>query len=83
MAPSAPQAKTHEIPIFIDGEKFTVQDATTTAATLLGLVSKSAAEYYVVLKEGRQQTEFRGDDPIELKAGSKFLTVFTGPTPVS
>jgi hypothetical protein len=83
MAPSAPQAKTHQIPIFIDGEKHTAQEAATTAAILLGLVSKSSSEYYLVLKEGRQQTEFRGDDPIELKPGSHFLTVFTGPTPVS
>ncbi len=76
-------AKTHEIPIFIDGEKFDVDEAKTTAAALLELVSKSSADWYLVLKEGRHQTEYRGDAVIDLKPGLKFLTVFTGPTPVS
>ena len=83
MAPSGTQAKTRQIPIFIDGEKYTVEGEATTATALLGLVSKLSSEWYLVLKEGRKQTEFRGDDPIELKSGSHFLTVFTGPTPVS
>ena len=82
MSPPAPP-KAHKIPIFIDGEKYEVPDEPTTAATLLGLVSKPSTEWYLVLKQGRQQSEFRGDDEVDLKAGAKFLTVFTGPTPVS
>lgn len=83
MPPSDPSTKSHEIPIFIDGEKYAVPGASTTASALLGLVSKSSADWYLVLKEGRQQSEFRADQAIDLKPGSKFLTVFTGPTTVS
>ena len=73
----------HQIPIFIDGEKFEVDERPTTAAALLALVSKSTADWYLVRKHGREQTDYRGDDIIDPKAGWKFLTVFTGPTPVS
>lgn len=76
-------AEAQEIPIFIDGDKFEVSDAPTTAARLLALVSKSSADWYLVLKQGRQQTAYRGDDAIDPRAGSRFLSVFTGPTPVS
>jgi hypothetical protein len=76
-------ATPHDIPIFIDGEKFDVADDPTTATALLGLVSKSSADWYLVLKHGREQTDYRDDDEIDPKSGDKFLTVFTGPTPVS
>ncbi len=83
MATSESEARTRDVPIFIDGEKYTIADVQTTASTLLGLVGKSTVEWYLVLKEGRQQTEFRGAEPIDPKPGAKFLTVFTGATPVS
>ncbi|MGC9221844.1 MAG: hypothetical protein ACP5H2_10925 [Solirubrobacteraceae bacterium] len=72
-----------KVPIFIDGEKFEVADDPTTATALLTLVSKSSADWYLVLKHGREQADYRGDDEIDPKSGDKFLTVFTGPTPVS
>jgi hypothetical protein len=71
------------VPIFIDGEKFTVSDDEMTASQLLALGGKNSAEWYLVLKHGREQTEYRDDAVIELKPGSKFLSVFTGPTSVS
>ncbi len=82
MSTSASRSRT-EIPIFIDGEKYTVAEEQTTASGLLTLVGKTSDEWYLVLKQGRDQTEFRGDAAIELKPGAKFLTVFTGSTPVS
>jgi len=73
----------HRIAIFIDGERFEVDQRRTTASALLALVSKSSADWYLVLKDGRKQTDYRGDEVIELKLDERFLTVFTGPTPVS
>jgi hypothetical protein len=69
--------------VFIDGERFEVDGAEATASALLNLVSKSSADWYLVHKHGRKQVEYRGDEVIELKRDERFLTVFTGPTPVS
>ncbi|MGI8414312.1 MAG: hypothetical protein ACR2QA_17825 [Solirubrobacteraceae bacterium] len=73
----------HRIAIFIDGERFEVHKGDTTASALLALVSKPSADWYLVHKHGRKQTEYRGSDVIEIKSDERFLTVFTGPTPVS
>lgn len=81
--PTSAREQQTKIPIFIDGEKFTLDDEHTTATRLLELVSKSPDQWYLVLKRGREQTEYRGDAAIEIQPGEKFLTVFTGPTPVS
>lgn len=71
------------VPIFIDGEKYDAPEGQMTATALLSLVDKAPAEWYVVLRHGREQTEFRGDELVPIKSGNHYLTVSTGPTPVS
>lgn len=54
-----------------------------SVAELLALVGKTPAEWYIVEKRGRQQIEHRHPAEVDIKAGAKFLAVFTGATPVS
>lgn len=71
--------------IFIDGESFEAPDETMTANEILSLGGLSADEHYLVEIKGKHQDSFegRGDEEIHLHEGSKFISVFTGPTPVA
>jgi hypothetical protein len=71
------------IPIFIDGEKHEVADQDLTAADLLALVGKTSSEWYIVYRHGREQKEYHNGDILHPAPGGKYLTVSTGPTPVS
>ena len=75
--PSRPEK---DVPFFIDGERFTTRSAVLSVEEVLGLVAKSAAEWYVVERHGREQTEYRSGQQVPIKPGARFLTVSTGPT---
>jgi hypothetical protein len=72
-----------EIPFFIDGERYTTAEEQLTVEALLALVGKSADGWYLVERHGRNQTEYRAGEVVTITPGAKFLTVSTGPTPVS
>ena len=72
-----------EIPFFVDGERYTTAEPERPVEELLALVSKSADEWYLVERHGREQTDYHAGDVVSIKPGAKFLTVSTGPTPVS
>ena len=74
----------HELPFFVNGEKETTSSESLTVRAILALVDEDPAEYYVVERHGNEQTEYRGaDTEVPVKPGAKFVTVFTGATPVS
>ncbi len=51
---------------------------------ILALVGKKPDEWYSVEKVGREQKTFRDpDQQITITEKAKFISVFTGPTPVS
>lgn len=78
------QTKTEKkTPIFIDGEKYEATSDRMSVEGLLELVGKGPEEWYIVEKHGREQTEYRHPAEVQIKSGAKFLTVFTGATPVS
>lgn len=83
VAGEAKPPKSHQIPFFINGEKFETRDDTLTVAEILAFVGKSPAEWYVVEKHGREQIEYRDGETVKIKSGVHLLTVSTGPTPVS
>jgi len=81
--PDAKSHKPHETPFFVDGEQYRTSEDELAVAAVLALAGKQADEWYLVEKHGRDQTEYRAGQSIAIKSGAKFLTVFTGPTPVS
>lgn len=70
---------------YIDGEAFEAPEKTMTANEILSLGGLSTDEHYVVEIKGKHQESFEGksDEEIHLHEGSKFISVFTGATPVA
>ena len=71
------------IEIYIDKEKFTIDNEKQTAAELLKLAKEDPAETTLVLKHGNDLTKYKDDDIIFLKNGMQFVVFHDGPTPVS
>jgi hypothetical protein len=72
--------------ITIDRKPYEVSEKELTAAQVLGLAGRSPAEYYLVEIRGKKERISYKDKPdavVKLHAGSKFITVSTGETPVS
>ena len=71
------------IEIYIDKEKFTIDNEKQTAAELLKLAKEDPAETTLVLKLGNDLVKFKDDDDVILKNGMQFVVFHDGPTPVS
>lgn len=73
------------IEISVDGRPLTLEDAEATPNEILGLAGLDPTANYLVRVEGRHQFSFegRGDEPIHVHPGEKFVSVSIGPTPVS
>ncbi len=70
----------------IDGEVYETRERDLTAEEVLGYAGKGFGSHYLVelLGRGGQQREYRSpSDPVKVHPGSRFLTVSTGPTPVT
>lgn len=86
MASSSKQENNHphEIPFFVNNEKESTSSDELTVGAILGLVGEDPSDHYVVERHGNDQTEYKGaGTEVPIKPGAKFITVFTGPTPVS
>jgi hypothetical protein len=68
----------------IDGVEFTTEDRRQTAAQLLALAGLNAADYDLarIVGQGQVERPFTDDQQIQITPGAKFVSVFTGPTPV-
>lgn len=71
--------------IFIDGESFEAPEKTMTANAILSLGGLAIDEHYLVEIKGKHQESFegKGNEEIHLHEGAKFISIFTGPTPVA
>ena len=80
-----PHEKTHEIHFEVDGEPLETTEKILTPTQILGLAGVDAANHYLVQIEGRHQTSYQDkpNEEIHMHEGQKFITVATGPTPVS
>lgn len=79
--PSNPQA----ITFTVDGEPETTSERKLTPVQIMQLAHIDPASNYLVRVEGRNQTSYK-DQPnteIEVHEHEVFVTVSTGPTPVS
>jgi hypothetical protein len=74
----------HPVHFTEDGEPLEIETDSLTMSEVLALVGKSPVEWYLVEKVGREQKTFRDPDQrIAITERAKFVSVFTGPTPVS
>jgi hypothetical protein len=69
--------------IFIDQQKFKLEDREYTARELLVLAGDDPSETTLALKEGHDIKKFSPDDKIQPKDGEHFVVFHNGPTPVS
>lgn len=73
------------VEITVDGRSLTLDDPTTTPNEILTLAGLDPTTHYLVRIEGRHQHSFegRGHEQIHVHPGERFVSVSTGPTPVS
>lgn len=70
--------------IFIDQQKFELEDEKSTPRELLTLAGEDPNETTLVRKHGHEIEKLTDlDEPIELKNGNHFVVFHDGPTPVS
>lgn len=75
-----------ELGFTIDGEGYPLRERKLTAGDILGYAGKDFGTHYLVelLGQGGQQRDYRrASDAVTVHPGSRFLTVSTGPTPVT
>jgi hypothetical protein len=79
-----PTVTKSQIIVFIDQQKFELEDRPYTPRELLTLAGENPAETTLALKHGNEITKYENlDDPIVIKNGMHFVVFHNGPTPVS
>jgi hypothetical protein len=74
----------HTTEFFVDGEAQFTSEHTLTVAQILNLVGLDPATHFLVELQGNHQAEHRdAGEEIHIHEKQKFITVFTGETPVS
>lgn len=72
------------VTITIDGVEFTLEDRRQTAGELLALAGVDPVDHDLARVVGQGQVEKRlaDDDVVQLSPGARFVSIFTGATPV-
>lgn len=86
MGASATQKhRSHVIHFTVDGEPLGTADRQLTPRQILALAEIDPATHYLVQIQGRHQIPYQDkpDEPIHMQDGLKFISISTGPTPVS
>jgi len=68
----------------IDGVEFSSTDRRQAAAQLLALAGIDPADHDLarVVGQGQVEKRFHDSEEVQLTPGAKFVSIFTGPTPV-
>lgn len=68
----------------IDGVEYSTDDRRQTAAQLLSLAGVDPADHDLarVLGQGQVERRFADDDEVQITPAARFITIFTGSTPV-
>lgn len=84
-AQKQPKPKPHQIHFTVDGEELETKERELSPHEILGLAGIDPATHYLVQIQGRHQIPYQDkpDEPIHMHEGLKFISVSTGPTPVS
>jgi hypothetical protein len=75
----------HTIEFKVDSEDIKTTEQTLTPVQIMGLAGVDAGTHYLVQMEGQHQVSYQGkpDEKIHMHPHMVFITVSTGPTPVS
>jgi hypothetical protein len=75
----------HTIDFKVDSEDVKTTEQTLTPVQIMGLAGIDATSHYLVQIEGQHQVSYQGkpDEKIHMHPHMVFITVSTGPTPVS
>ncbi len=78
------EERKHEIKFTIDGEEFETQDRRQPARSLLRLAGLDPSNYDLGELEGHSPKPkvFHDDQEVEIRPGSRFVSIRTGPAPV-
>lgn len=73
-----------EVTFEIDGVEYSLGERRATAGDLIALVGLDAATHDLIQLTGQSDHEKRlaDTDSVQLTPGARFITIFTGPTPV-
>lgn len=85
MTTDADATRTGQPPVTftIDGEEFSTDDRRQTAADLLALAKVDPENHDLAQIVGQgERREYDDSDEIQITPDAKFITIFTGPTPV-
>ncbi len=79
------QHNDHSIDFTVDGEQVTTTARELTPRQILTLAKIDPATHYLVQIDGRHRVSYEAepDTPIHVHEDAKFISVSTGPTPVS
>ena len=75
----------HSIDFTVDGEGLTTVQRELTPRRIMEMASIDPQTHYLVQIEGRHRESYQGKDDIlvHIRDDARFITVSTGPTPVS
>lgn len=75
----------HTVTFIVDNEPVTTDDRTLTPVEIMGLAGVDPATHYLVQVQGRHQVSYQDkpNEQIKVHPNEVFVTVSTGPTPVS
>jgi hypothetical protein len=84
-ASAAQEHRSHVIDFEVDGDRLDTTERQLTPRQILKLAKIDPATHYLVQIQGRHQIPYKDkpDEPIQMHDGLKFISVSTGPTPVS
>ncbi len=77
--------KPKKIKFTVDGEKFSTTKKELTPNQILKIADVDPATHYLIQIVGKKQISYKDqmDEPLRMKNGMKFVTMFSGSTPVS
>jgi hypothetical protein len=76
--------KTQLITFFVDGEKLETSHHSLTVAQILEIAGLDPKTHYLIELRGGHQVKFENlNEELHLHEDEKFISVFSGPTPLS
>lgn len=73
-----------DITFTIDGAEYSTEDRRQAARELLALAGVDAGEHDLarIVGQGNVEKQFTDDEEVQITPGARFITIFTGATPV-
>lgn len=79
------ERKPHQVSFEVDGELYHTDQKTLTPDQIMALAHIDPYSHYLIEIRGRHRESYEGraSEPIRMKDGMRFISVSSGPTPVS